>query len=336
MELGEDNIVEVAPGITVNADELKGTNFEDKIVDSPDVMKDFAYFKLFPLAERQLWKLSDIPWDKIDKRAVPNQMLIFLREIAYSELTTYTATYKFMELFADDLDFTSWLSVWLYEEAKHPLVIMKWLSHFDDKFDSNYIRKGREIYPMRNNRLEMLCMNIVSEITAAHAYKTFALESQEPVLQIIMHNLAVDETRHANSFYSYAKNMINRAEDKNLALLTTLRVLFYCMFSMEQHHPVNELTMRTRQDLADSTLVVGMDNPEVQAMSLHKFSQLTGIQMASKQDLLINLQDLRSVVEGKPKAGESQAEDPSAQKDAPGIQVTEQMIEQKAEELLQQ
>jgi hypothetical protein len=269
--------------------------------ESQDVIKDYNYFKLFPVAERQLWKVSDIPWDKIDKQAVPSGLLSIIRELAYAELTTYTATQKFMELFADDLDFTSWLSIWFYEESKHPLVLMKWLSYFGDQFDASYIRKGREIHPMRDDRLEMLCMNIISEVMAAQAYSGFSTVVKEPALNAILHLLSVDETRHANSFYVYARALLNKSENKVADRLSALRVLFYCLYSMEQHHPVNEFVMRVRGQLADSSAQLGMDNPDVQKILLHKFSQLTGLQLASKQDIIGNIQELRS------EAGETNA-----------------------------
>jgi hypothetical protein len=266
------------------------------LLESADVIKDFSYYKLYQVSERQLWKISDLPWDQIDTQGVATPILNLIRELAYAELTTYSATHGFMNLFEGDLDFTQWLSLWFYEEAKHPLVLMKWLSYFGEQFDTQFISKGREIHPMRNNRLEMLCMNVISEVTVAQAYGVISQEVKEPVLKLIAHHLSVDETRHANGFFTYSRNIVNRSENLPAAQLTALRILFYCLFSQDQKHPVNEFMMRIRNDFSDTTMQFGLNEPIVQKTLFHKFSQMTGLQMSSKQDVVSLIQELRNEI----------------------------------------
>jgi hypothetical protein len=276
--------------------EIKDESVRFAAVESSDVVQDFSFYKLYNISERQLWKMSDIPWDDINVEVVPAPIVAMIRDLAYSELTTYSATYGFMNLFEGDLDFTQWLSLWFYEETKHPLVLMKWLSYFGEKFDTKFVHTGREIYPMRNNRLEMLCMNVISEVTVAHAYGVIKEQVPEPVIQTIAHHLSIDETRHANGFFTYARSMISRAEDLPRAQLTALRVLFYCLFSQDQRHPVNEAMMRIIPDFSDTKLQFGVDQSPVQKSLYHKFAQLTGLQMSSKQDVLEHIQELRARV----------------------------------------
>jgi hypothetical protein len=267
----------------------------EPIVETQDVMQD-QFFKLYPVSEKQMWKMSDIPWNDIQKDLVPPALLRLVREIVFAELTTFTATKHFMELFENDIDFTHWLSIWFYEETKHPHVLMKWLSHFGEKFDTQFMAAGRKIHPMRQNRMEMLCMNIVSEVTAANEYNVLITDTEEPVLKLISRLLSVDETRHATGFFTYAKKLMSQAEDQKPLQLTALRVLFYCLYSMEQHHPVNEFIKRIRQDKdLEKQVGAGLDDPNVQRMLIHKFGQLTGLSFSSKEEIVAHIQELRSV-----------------------------------------
>jgi hypothetical protein len=261
------------------------------MMQSEDVFRDYAFFKLFAVSEKQNWKISDIPWDKIEKERVSPATLRLVRESIFSELTTYSATKEFMNLFAEDLDFTHWLSVWFYEETKHPHVLMRWISHFGERFDDQFVHRGRQIHPMRPDRMEMLCMNIVSEITAANEYQQMTVDCEEPVLKIIARHLSIDESRHAAGFFAYARKMIQDSSEPDRLRLAALRIIFYCLFSQEQHHPVNEYVKRARQDASQA--YYGLDYPPVHRMLLHKFSQLTDLELTGQDDIMRHIQRLR-------------------------------------------
>ncbi|HVL02650.1 MAG TPA: hypothetical protein VM553_22680, partial [Dongiaceae bacterium] len=135
-----------------------------------NVFKDLTYYQLFDVAEKARWHMTEIPWDEIDHSKVNDNLIALIKTIAFGELTTYSATKSFMEMFADDLDFTQWLAVWLYEETKHPHALIKWLHMVGADVDSSFLMQGREITPMTPSKAEMLAFNIISEIVAGNTY----------------------------------------------------------------------------------------------------------------------------------------------------------------------
>src|ERR1044072_9907413 len=86
---------------------------------SPNLLDTAIYYGLFREAESVRWKMSDIPFDEIDADKVTPALIDLVKANAASELTTWTATNQFFQAFADDVDFTQWMTVWLYEETKH-------------------------------------------------------------------------------------------------------------------------------------------------------------------------------------------------------------------------
>ena len=129
-----------------------------------DSFNELSYYSLFDVAEKARWKMVDLPWDAFDKSRVDDWLVDLVKTIAFGECTTYSATRAFMDLFADDLDFSQWLAVWFYEETKHPHVLLKWLSLAGAKVSAKELIAAREITPMTPSGVEMLTFNIVSNI----------------------------------------------------------------------------------------------------------------------------------------------------------------------------
>ena len=75
-----------------------------------NVFKDLTYYQLFEVAEKARWNITDIPWDQIDHSKVNDNLIELIKTIAFGELTTYSATKSFMDMFSDDPDFTQWLA----------------------------------------------------------------------------------------------------------------------------------------------------------------------------------------------------------------------------------
>src|ERR1041384_3926061 len=104
-----------------------------------DVVADMLHTSLFDQAEGVRWQMSEIPWARIDRDAVTEPLRALVKEIAFAELTTFSATRRFMTDFADDVDFTQWISVWFYEESKHPQALLRWLRHVGVSVDDRFI-----------------------------------------------------------------------------------------------------------------------------------------------------------------------------------------------------
>jgi hypothetical protein len=206
-----------------------------------DVVGEALCYRLFDEAERVRWRMEDVPWDRIDRERAGPGLRALVRATAYSELTTATATRRFLTDLGDDVDFTQWLAVWFYEETKHPQVLLRWLHRVGETVDEQFMRKGRATAPFMRSRTGTLVTNIVSEVVASAAYARLHATSTEPVLAGIARNLAADEARHAASFYAYAQRHLERSADRDADRRDAVKVL-YLWFSDNERvaHPVNE------------------------------------------------------------------------------------------------
>ena len=205
---------------------------------NPDLLDTALYYSLFREAEGVRWKMSDIPFDSIETDKAPPSLVAVMKELAAAELTTWTATNQFFEAFSDDIDFTQWMTVWLYEETKHPQALMRWLKAFGETFDTKFFVEGRKTYPFMNSKMGTLTINILSEIETATFYLTVSQNVKEPVLKLIAQNLAADEARHASSFYLYAKKRLHESTNPQVERFEALKVLYFWLISNQNvKHP---------------------------------------------------------------------------------------------------
>jgi len=205
---------------------------------NPDLLDTALYYSLFREAEGVRWKMSDIPFDSIETDKTPPSLVAVMKELAAAELTTWTATNQFFEAFSDDIDFTQWMTVWLYEETKHPQALMRWLKAFGETFDTKFFVEGRKTYPFMNSKMGTLTINILSEIETATFYLTVSQNVKEPVLKLIAQNLAADEARHASSFYLYAKKRLHESKNPQVERFEALKVLYFWLISNQNvKHP---------------------------------------------------------------------------------------------------
>jgi ferritin len=215
------------------------TSLEVAANANPDLLDTALYYSLFREAESVRWKMSDIPFDAIEKDKAPPALIELIRANAAAELTTWTATNQFIQAFSDDVDFTQWMAVWLYEETKHPQALMRWLKHFGESFDTGFFLEGRKTYPFMSSKMGTLTFNILSEMEAATYYLSVNANVQEPVLKLITKNLAADEARHASSFYLYAKKRLMQSDNPQFERYEALKVLYFWLVSNQNVlHPV--------------------------------------------------------------------------------------------------
>jgi hypothetical protein len=220
----------------------------DNTADEASIYDDAIFYRLFDEAEAVRWKMADYDWSSIDAGGVSASWIAVARETLIGELTTFSATERFFADFGEDVDFTQWLTVWLYEETKHPSAILKWLDALGEKFDSRFMLQGRESLPFMPERMGTLAANIVSEMVASTLYITLSAQpTAEPVFKQICRNISGDEARHGASFYSYAKKRLERAENPDKERLEALKVLYFWItpeLNGRVGHPVNLLTNR--------------------------------------------------------------------------------------------
>lgn len=265
-------------------------------MQSSDVLNDFSFYSLFLKAEKNRWNLSDIDWTKIDKSKVLESDISIARHLAWTEVTTLSATSEFLNKYHDDLDFSQWLCIWFYEESKHPFVLMKWLEQFGEKFDSSFITTGREIHPMRDSKIESLAFNIISELTASKGYGFVADLTEEPILKSIYQHLSADEYRHAMGFVTYAKNSLEASGYPDSELIRILQILKFSLLSKSQRHPVQEALKQIKKDLFESKNLQNeflTFDSELESRILKTFSHLTNLKLSSSKDLEVEIIKIR-------------------------------------------
>ena len=90
--------------------------------------EQMEYFHIFDRHEGLRWNLNrDIPWRDLRAEAVRDEEVAWIRTASLSEFTTLSASHTFLREFVDDPDFSSWVSIWFYEEMKHHYALRRWL-----------------------------------------------------------------------------------------------------------------------------------------------------------------------------------------------------------------
>lgn len=221
-----------------------------------DLVGDALCLGLAERAERLRWRWADVPWGDLDPARAHPALRALVREMAGSEQTTFSATLRLLDAFRDDVDFTQWLSVWLYEETRHPQALLRWLHLLGETVDDDFVRNGRVSSPLPRSRMGALVINVLSEIAAAGAYRALADRSPEPVLAFLARGLAADESRHAGSFYAYARRHLARAADPRRERLEALKVLHaWFRDAGRVTHPVR-LMMERAAELPEARSIV--------------------------------------------------------------------------------
>jgi hypothetical protein len=265
----------------------------EPIAFETNIHDDGLFYRLFDEAETVRWNMADYGWPSLRAHDVSPAWRSVVRETLVGELTTFSATERFFADFADDVDFTQWLTVWLYEETKHPSALLKWLDALGEKFDSRFMLQGRQTIPFMPSKLGTLATNVVSEMVAATMYVTIAAQPNcEPVLQRICRNIGGDEARHAASFYSYAKKRLARSEDLKGEQLAMLKVLYFWTtpeLNARVGHPVNLLANRykTMPELQQAVPRDAIENAVAQSYkrACRVFESLLGLELRSVRDV---------------------------------------------------
>jgi rubrerythrin len=162
-------------------------------------------------SERVRWPLDAVPWDELDVARATPELRAVVREMAFSENATYSATQRFLEAFCDDLDFSRWVAVWFYEETRHPYVLVEWLRRVGEVLPPGFVSTGRVSTPFMRSLTGTLVTNVISEVTAAQAYRRLGARSTEPLLRQLALRIAGDEARHAGSFFRFARKRLEGA-----------------------------------------------------------------------------------------------------------------------------
>ncbi|MGA9770774.1 MAG: ferritin-like domain-containing protein [Blastocatellia bacterium] len=264
-----------------------------------DILESAIYYRLFYDAETVRWKMSEIPWLNIDKSRITPSLVNLVTEIAFAELTTWSATHRFFQAFTGDVDFTQWITVWLYEETKHPQVLMRWLKEAGQTFDADFLIEGRKTHPFMDSQMGTLVMNVLSEIEASSLYLGLSSVVEEPVLKLIAKNLSADEARHASGFYSYAKKMLDNSDNPDIERLQAIKVLYlWLMDKKKVKHPVALLTNRVsdQEEFGAYSPELGFGTEKVHSKMRKMIGQLIGRPLESKAQVSDTFTELYATV----------------------------------------
>jgi all-trans-retinol 13,14-reductase len=250
-------------------------------------------FPLFPHfarhSESVRWRLGTIDWPRVDPARASVALRTLVREMAFSEHATYSATQRFMQTFGDDVDFTQWISIWFYEETRHPHVLMEWLRAVGEPVDSEFVLRGRVSTPFMKSKMGTLVTNIVSEVTAASAYGAMGAGAVEPVLGQLGTFIAGDEARHAGSFFRFAHRRVQTASDPDRERLDALKVLHFWLNETDQvSHPINQMLERlgAGQDANNVLGAVTFDLAAVKRRVTRLIGLLVDIPLVSPEHVL--------------------------------------------------
>ncbi len=239
------------------------------------------FAQLYAEAEQARWKLEELPWQSVDRARVSPELVALVHDIAESEATTFSATQRFLQDFADDVEMTNWIAVWFYEETKHPHVLLRWLAALGEDHSADRMRRARVTAPFMKSRMGTLVTNIISEIVASARYMNLAERSPEPVLGQIATCLAGDEARHAASFYRFAHRRLATSSEADVERRDALKVLYMWINASDRvHHPVN---------LFGSSSASAAAQAAVKSRVLRTIGLLVGVPLRSESDVLEQL-----------------------------------------------
>jgi ferredoxin/rubrerythrin len=241
------------------------------------------YPQLGEIAEGVRWRQSDLPWNKFNAAEATPQLRAVVKAMAFSEQTTFSATQRFMEAFGSDADFSQWISVWFFEETRHPMSLLRWLELAGETVDSAFVAEGRQSTPFMKSLVGTLAINVISEMTASHAYLQMVAFKKEPLIANISQRIAGDEARHGASFFAYARRAIAASANPDRERLEVLKVMhFWLAASKNVSHPVNQAMQRV-QELLPALGHPGFGPP--QERIARAVGLLTGLPIHSPVDL---------------------------------------------------
>ncbi|MGO3890972.1 MAG: ferritin-like domain-containing protein [Paenalcaligenes sp.] len=173
------------------------------------------YPELFKSMEAVRWNLShDIPWDDYDASKLTDEQAYTIKMNAITEWAALPATEMFLRDFRNDSDFSSFMSIWFFEEQKHSLVLMEYLRRFRPEL----VPTEEELHNVRFEfdpapAMETMMLHFCGEVRLNHWYRRAADWHTEPVIQAIYKIVAQDEARHAGAYLRYMRRALTTPND---------------------------------------------------------------------------------------------------------------------------
>jgi hypothetical protein len=170
------------------------------------------YPELFKTLERARWSLADdVPWERFDPAALSDAQALTIKLNAITEWSALPATEMFLRDNRHDSDFSSFMSIWFYEEQKHALVLMEYLRRFRPEL----VPTEAELHAVRFEfdpapPLETLMLHFCGELRLTRWYRRAAEWHTEPVIRHVYGLISEDEARHGGAYLRYMQRALEQ------------------------------------------------------------------------------------------------------------------------------
>lgn len=200
------------------------------------------YPELFKSLESARWNMAkDVPWDSFDPALLTDEQAQTIKMNAITEWSALPATEMFLRDNRHDSDFSAFMSIWFYEEQKHSLVLIEYLS----RFRPDLVPSEEELHNVRFEfdpapPLETLMLHFCGEVRLTQWYRRAAEWHSEPVIKAIYSHISRDEARHGGAYLKYMKQAIDRQGNAARAAFAKIGVLMASPHrSGKPLHPTN-------------------------------------------------------------------------------------------------
>jgi len=246
-------------------------------------------FDIFLRYERNHWQLKDLNFDAIRRELVTPEYLTLVKSAVMGESNVIAAVHGFLNEFVDDYDFSTFATIWGYQEVQHHYAFKAWLRAVGADVDSRPVEAMRQPYAPGTTPAATLATNIISELTVNHVYKAVAKWVEEPVLQAILLNASRDEAGHAREFIHFTRA---RLERRPAELPSVLETLYVYTASDKIKHPVSVFKEGLDELAGHETIDTGFqffldkvakdgELDELQSKIRSAFSGLTGLDLST-------------------------------------------------------
>jgi hypothetical protein len=200
------------------------------------------YPELFKQLEAVRWSMDrDIAWERFDRALLNDEQAQTVKMNAITEWAALPATEMFLRDNRGDSDFSAFMSVWFFEEQKHSLVLIEYLT----RFRPDLVPTEQELHEVRFEfdpapALETLMLHFCGEVRLNHWYRRASQWHTEPVIRQIYDTLAKDEARHGGAYLRYMKRALGKFGDEARAAFSKVGVLMASARRTAQAlHPTN-------------------------------------------------------------------------------------------------
>ena len=165
------------------------------------------------------WNYQDLPWDRIDRSKVDEDLLPLIKAAALVEFNANDYTAYLCNVFHDDPEFQQVAHDWAVEEVQHGRALGTWAALVDPGFDfDRAVERFRAGYrvpidlntSVRGSRSGELIARCMVETGTSSYYAAIGDSTEEPVLKEICRQIAADELRHYKIFYVHAKRYLEK------------------------------------------------------------------------------------------------------------------------------